>query len=267
MTKIVGSLFILMISATASANDYLCDYECDGATQKALSIASISSEGTVFTVADIEREEIKTYMVQALAGGWGPPTKVPVLTSTSASKRVQFDELMVVKANFGQEEIVIPSSIAASAYDLTGSSQTQNRVTDWIWSNASLVNKYYAYVASVAAFLGKVIEVNVVLDITFADGSTALVKITGINGNTDVVFGIVPGESRDTDNNTIPDLPRDFNGEYTFQRGMNVDRFVAAAIRSGVQITNVRTCVSTFRVECYDTSSTEQLCLVYRDPC
>ena len=244
---------------------FFCDYACGNAGQRAMEIARISGPNFEFSIMDAEHETIDTYRTIAVPTDWGETIMVPQLISTPGTTENTFAEVMHAKAQFTQEaeRRVVPSDIATSAYQLVGSGSARNNVGEWLWNDFSLVEKYYAYVSLIAATIGELVgNINVTVEVFFADGSSSLYKVNGVNADGEVILDYLPGESVDADNNSIPEIRPDFEGEFNFTQSISVREFIAAAERLGIRVQT--SCLAPqYRVHCISTSQTEISCTAY----
>jgi hypothetical protein len=134
--------------------------------------------------------------------------------------------------------VVAPKDIADSAYELIGSTSTQNNLKKSYIDNQSLEQRIENVTAAIASTATNVINVNFVIEFSFSDGSKATFKITGIDGDGNVQLTLT--EAIDADLNQIP-ITKDAlltNGSMNFstQGKAGMTRYLDAAARFGIPI-------------------------------
>ena len=134
--------------------------------------------------------------------------------------------------------VVAPKDIANSAYELIGSTSTQNNLKKSYIDNQSLEQRIENVTAAIASTATNVINVNFVIEFSFSDGSKATFKITGIDGDGNVQLTLT--EAIDADLNQIP-ITKDAllaNGSMNFstQGQKGITRYVEAAARYGIPV-------------------------------
>lgn len=101
----------------------------------------------------------------------------------------------------------VPADVVESAYDLVHNSVNRQRVANYIHRNMSLWESIGAPVFVPLSLLRKVVDLNLTISVSFADGSTAQFVLTGVDGSIgalEYVFELVDGSARDADGNVIP---------------------------------------------------------------
>jgi hypothetical protein len=91
--------------------------------------------------------------------------------------------LSYLKSGYGG----LPTGIAGSAYDLVGSNYRITALKTWFRNNQMLTAHLGNYVLGITSGLGKFVNVNLVFDIHTADGSIAIMRVTGFLTFDDVV--------------------------------------------------------------------------------
>ena len=102
----------------------------------------------------------------------------------------------------------IPETVIPSAYDVILSANAQRKLSAYVNDNLSIWQSIGLPVSVPLAALGKLVDVNFVIPVKFADGSTLKVKLSGVSGsigNIEYLLTYVPGSARDADGNLIPD--------------------------------------------------------------
>ncbi len=83
----------------------------------------------------------------------------------------------------------LPSELAGSAYDLVGANYKLSAVKTWFRNNQMITASLGNYVLALASGIGKLTNINLTFDIHAADGSIAVLKITGFLTLDDVLNG------------------------------------------------------------------------------
>jgi hypothetical protein len=161
---------------------------------------------------DFERGSVQKYRVTTLYeprdGGYMSAAR-PV--STEAHIRYEFEQsVAAIKADI--ESFLagtrIPEEIAGSAYDVLHSTVLQRRVSDYVNEHLNIWQSIGAPVSVPLSALGKIVNLNLYISITFSDGSTAKLELTGLEGSLaelSYTFELMEGSARDADGNVIPD--------------------------------------------------------------
>ena len=139
-----------------------------------------------------------------------------------------------VNASISRMNRSVPTSLTDSAWDLVGKGYLQSAVASEFKTNQTLQTEVAHYLALVPAVLGKVVNVNLVVELDFSDGSTALFKIDGIDSDGDLTFSFLIG--KDKDGNKIEDKKSNFVGAFNFSTGGD-SAFRAAAGMYGFTFT------------------------------
>lgn len=81
----------------------------------------------------------------------------------------------------------LPAGIAGSAYDLVGANYRISALKTWFRNNQMLTAHLGNYVLGITGGIGKFVNVNLTFDIHTADGSIAIMRVTGFLTFDDVV--------------------------------------------------------------------------------
>lgn len=129
------------------------------------------------------------------------------------------------------------SNLADSAFDVITNNQHAVVANDYM-RQADLLTQLGVYTGVVLSSVGKVIvNVNVVVDIAFVDGSKIRLKVTGINSAHQVEFIIIG--ATDADGNPIPLTLTSVNGTFIFNSKDNFEKFVSyLGVRYGISISD-----------------------------
>ncbi len=135
------------------------------------------------------------------------------------------------------EQVNHQSNVANSAFDVITNNQHAAVANDYM-DQGNLLEKLGVYTGVVLSTLGKVVvNVNVVIDIAFADGSKIRLKVTGINAAYQAEFTIVG--ATDADGNAIPLTVKAVNGTFTFNSREHFEKFMTfLGERYGVSISD-----------------------------
>ena len=134
----------------------------------------------------------------------------------------------------------VPSSLASSAYDLVAQNYLQREVGLYYEQNQSVRQMVGNYTQALLAVLGKVVDANFGVVLSFSDGSTAYFKIAGIFEGGGLVFELE--SAVDADNNPIALSANGYNsGNYNFtsQGEAGISNFMQALQRLGIPVYRV----------------------------
>lgn len=101
----------------------------------------------------------------------------------------------------------IPEEVVPSAFDVVHNALLQKRVSDYVNEHLSFWETLGAPVAVPLTAFGKIVDLNFVISVTFSDGSTARLGLTGLEGTLTGIrytFALVEGSAMDADGNLIP---------------------------------------------------------------
>ena len=211
----VGILMLLAIAADADAAEFWTS--CNSCSEPQAQRAALRTvEGAMVGrhyayVADFDRESVRKYSVwreyDPEFRAWESSLR-PVVTETHVAH--EFAQLVrVMKADIAALEPgkPVPADVVESAYELVHNSVNRQRVASYIFRNMSLWETIGAPVFVPLSLLRKVVDLNLTISVSFADGSTAQFVLTGIDGSLselEYVFELVDGSARDADGNVIP---------------------------------------------------------------
>lgn len=162
-------------------------------------------------VADFDREALGKYRVwvefDTESRSW-----FRAATAVGAEPHVQHEFGRVVSAMKADVASLepgkpVPEDVVGSAYELVHSSVNRQRVAAYIIGHMSLWESIGAPVFIPLSLFRKVVDLNLTISVSFADGSTARFVLTGVEGSVgdlDYVFELVEGSARDADGNVIP---------------------------------------------------------------
>jgi hypothetical protein len=185
-------------------------------------------------IMDFEGEKVQKYRVATIYeprdGGY-QSAAIPV--STEAHIRYEFEQsVAAIKADIASFKAGtrIPEDVAASAFDIVHSTVVQQRVSDYVNEHLNLWQSIGAPVSVPLSALGKIVNLNFYVSITFSDGSTAKLELTGLEGSLSEIrysFALMEGSARDADGNLIPDTAAEaapYQGVFSTQP--NADQMV-----------------------------------------
>ena len=185
-------------------------------------------------VVDFDRESVRKYSVwreyDPEFRAWESSLR-PVATEAHVAH--EFAQLVgAMKADVAALERgkPVPADVVESAYDLVHNSVNRQLVASYIFRNMSLWETVGAPVFVPLSLLRKVVDLNLTISVSFADGSTAQFVLTGVDGSIaelEYVFELVDGSARDADGNVIPRSAVEaapFEG--TFSSGRTAQRMV-----------------------------------------
>ncbi|WP_139043594.1 hypothetical protein [Idiomarina sp. A28L] len=139
----------------------------------------------------------------------------------------------------------VPEHIAPSAYSMMGASFVMNDVFDHYSQEATLLTHVTVFISSSLSLLGEIIDIPLHVEVSFADGSSAILNIVSILPNGDIELELA--SAKDVDNNTISTEASGYtDGLYRFTAGGEsaIQEFMAAASRYGVGVCRQGSCFS-----------------------
>ncbi len=162
-------------------------------------------------IMDFERETLQKYLVGVVfdrrEGGY---LSAVAPRTTEAHVAYEFEQaVQAIKADVASFEVgkVIPDSVVGSAYDIVHSGVRQQRVVDYINEHLTIWETIALPTFVPLTALGKIVSLNLVISVSFADGSTTKFVLNGMEGtllDTKYTFRILEGSVKDADGNLIP---------------------------------------------------------------
>jgi len=233
MHRLILMIVLTVAGAFASANATEYWEDCSGcsssqqrwAAKRAVPRNAIGQFDVY--IMDFERESLQKYLVGVVfdprEGGF-----VTAAAEVQTESHVAYEFGQVVEAM--KDDIasfeagkVIPKRVVGSAFDIVHSSVRQQRVVDYI-------NEHFTFLEAIAlpvfvplAVLGKIVNLNLTISVSFSDGSTAKFVLTGIDGSpldVEYAFAILEGSLKDADGNLIPSTAAEaapYLGEFSTQ--------------------------------------------------
>ncbi len=135
----------------------------------------------------------------------------------------------------------VPSSVLTSAYQLVGVSSNLTKLQTFYNDTRTIGQYYSSYLGALASIGGKVVGVNVVIELKFSDLPMVTLKISGINANGELQFQIL--SITDSDGNNIPLNQTEFaeksNEAYKFSNEHKLQQFLETAWRMGIKTVNL----------------------------
>ena len=247
-SKVLSLLLFSAATLSFSAQSDEFFTECSACTSSSdfETIAKVTASNQGGSVNDIfvlnpDTEVMKKIRVAIIRGREpGVPDTINVsYPSFESSELTAKDQVLAAKNEmevFLAGFIVDPDT-ANSVYDLVGSTQTAHAVGEGVKAQQTWNEAIGHYTGAALSGLGKVVGVNWVIEVQFSDGSVALLKIDGIDGEGALELDFLEG--RDSDGNTVPMTKEQFQslGSYSFSGQGVFDEFSAAAMRFNVPIT------------------------------
>ena len=210
---------IIVLSLAAAGNAFASAYweACNGcsSTQQTRAAINAAPSRTVgqFDVylMDFERESVQKFRVTTLYeprdGGY---RSAALRVLTEAHIAYEFAQgVRAIKDDIASFEAgtVIPGDVVGSAFDIVHSKVLQKRVSDYVNEHLTIWQSIGAPVAVPLSAFGKIVNLNFVISVTFSDGSTAKLALSGLEGSITEIryaFEFVVGSARDADGNLIP---------------------------------------------------------------
>jgi hypothetical protein len=211
----VATLVLLYSPNSSAASAFQCN-SCTSAQMKDLAL--LKGNGS-HHIVDLNNNVIKQYFVNIEKEGFISIKTALEIQPNQAIKSV-FDNTMSAKRGVMDaifELPTVPADIAGSAWELSGNSQNQNNVGDWFVSQQSWNEAIGNYTGMVLSLVGQVVGINLVVDMSFSDGSEATYKIDGINLDGSLSISLI--DATDAENNSVPLTLANFPGTYSFTSG------------------------------------------------
>lgn len=213
MTILVLFAAGIMTSANATEIWEACN-SCSGPQlqRKAIRAVPANTPGQFDVyVMDFARESLRKFRVTTFYD----PRERSYLTAAlgvAVESHVEYEFLQGVRAI--KRDIAsfaagtpIPGDVAPSAFDIVHSALRQRRVSDYVNEHLTFWQAIGAPVSVPLLAFGKIVDLNFVISVTFSDGSTALLALTGLEGSLTEIrytFKLREGSARDADGNLIP---------------------------------------------------------------
>lgn len=249
---LAGILLILSTQSEARTELAFCN-TCNTPEQYQMAAVIVSSQNVFeneIKIVNPVTGGIASFDAQYQGGGGGFPSEGPstIVTekATTSSDERSAQQLADANATIHQwwdydGNRDVPGSVLGSALDALGSSSALNTIENFYENNQTLASGFASYVTANIALIGKIVNVNIVVELRFSDGSVMLAKITGIDQNGKLSFGIQ--KITDSEGNDIPTSKKEFEAKkdfvYSFKSYQAVNDYLEAAARYGIEIVNV----------------------------
>jgi len=234
-------LVLAAMSAGANAEEYWGN--CNDCSEPQAQRAALqAAPRTIFGhhdvyVADFEREIVRKFTVtwefDAEFREWESTVLPSATESYITHEFAQIVTAMKTDIRSLESGKPVPADIVGSAYDVVHSSVNQQRVANYIISNMNIWESIGAPVFVPLSFFRKIVDLNLTISVTFADGSTAKFVLTGLEGSLGelrYVFELLEDSARDADGNVIPDSVADaapFDGTFSSEgRAQQIINFI-----------------------------------------
>lgn len=217
MHRLILTVVLTVAGAFASANATEYWEGCSGcsssqqrwAAKRAIPARSVGQFDVY--IMDFERETLQKYLVGVVfdrrEGGY---LSAAAMRPTEVHVAYEFEQaVQAMKADVASLKAgkVIPDSVVGSAYDIVHSSARQQRVVDYINEHLTIWESIAVPTFVPLAALGKVVQLNLAISVSFSDGSTAKFVLTGVEGGPlemKYTFSVLDGSLKDADGNLIP---------------------------------------------------------------
>ena len=215
MRKLTGMLLLMGLFSSAGATEYWesCNGCSDSQERQAAVRSAPRNTAGIFEVyvMDFEQVTVQKYRVSVFyARRDGGYQSAAFKLQTEAHIVYEFEQaVFAIKDRLASIEdgTPIPPAIVPSVYDLVHDARLQKRVSDYINENLNLWQSIAAPVAVPLRALGKIVDLNFIISVTFSDGSTANFVLTGLDGtlfSLSYTFEFEEGSARDADGNLVP---------------------------------------------------------------
>jgi hypothetical protein len=214
MIKILTVIFFSLLFVTGAYGEDLyteCSY-CDSSDRVSLAKSTAVNEGSyspttggivIVFIYDDTLSQLFKYSVNISIEKEIGLENIVNATEISLSNSEVSAETQLSNSKYYALSVVfdIEDDVADSVYDIIGLSSVQAEVIDDFTGQFGLEEKLETYIGTVLSIAGKVVNVNFVIQVEFSDGSSALFKITGIDGYGNVTYKLsqdsfsVPSES------------------------------------------------------------------------
>jgi len=215
MKRLTGMLILMGLFSSAGATEYweACN-GCSDPQERQAAVRSVpANTAGIFDayVMDFERVTVQKYRVSVFfARRDGGYQSAAIRVPTEAHIAYEFEQTVhAIKEDIAsfEDDTPIPPGIAPSVYDLVHDARLQKRISDYINENLNIWQSIAAPLAVPLRALGKIVDLNLGISVTFADGSTAKFILTGLDGglfSVSYTFEFEEGSARDADGNLIP---------------------------------------------------------------
>lgn len=252
---LVASL-LLQVHVTKAESIYACDINCNNPFSVALNNAPLHVAGDRFSVIDTKNNTVVTYLVEEFQW-YGEPFQRAVETSTTSYAYATLQEFTELKKTSSTITLTIPEDLPNTSqddntdtvYKLFTHPATRNNVADYISNNTGVYESMGALVAGMLEIFGKIINIDVVVKVQFADGSTAEFKVTGIDPGS-VQWAYDLGTARSSEGFSIPEKSEQFLGHYNFIEESNQQHFSTLASLFDLRLTDGKQCTPTKTTVC-----------------
>lgn len=220
MKKLTGMLLLLAWFNTAWAAEYW--EACNGCSdsqkaQVAKRAVPADDVGRYYVyVMDFARANVQKYRVLLLDSPFDGRFRAAAARVPTES-RIAFEFSETVRAIKEavatlQSGTPIPGDVAGSAYDVVHNEVLLRRVADHVNAHLTIWQAIGLPVSVPLTALGKIVDLNIVIPVTFSDGSTANLVLKGLEGRLTSLtykFELQPASARDADGNLIPATARE----------------------------------------------------------
>lgn len=217
MHKLITILAFLAVGATTNADALEIWDACNSCSDSQLRRTAIravpaNAPGRYDVyVMDFERVELRKYRVTTIyEPGDGGYLSAALRVATESHVAYEFAQgVLAIKRDIASFEAgtPIPEDVVGTAFDIVHNVLLQRRVSDYVNEHLTIWQTIGAPVAVPLSAFGKIVDLNFVISVTFSDGSTAQLALTGLEGSMTAIrytFKLVAGSARDADGNLIP---------------------------------------------------------------
>jgi hypothetical protein len=217
MQKLTAILLFLAVGAATDADATEIWQACNSCSDSQLHRRAIRTvpDNTVgqFDVymMDFAKEALRKYRVTTFYD----PRERSYLTAArgvAVESHIEYEFVQGVRAIKRDIKTIaagtpIPEDVATSAFDIVHNTLLQRRVSDYVNEHLSFWQTIGAPVSVPLMAFGKIVDLNFIISVSFSDGSTAKLRLTGLEGSLTEIrytFEFVEGSARDADGNLIP---------------------------------------------------------------
>ena len=217
MQKLIVILIFLAAAAATNANATDIWEACNSCSdsqyhRKAIRAVPARTPGRFEVyIMDFEREGLRKYRVTTFYDA-RERSYLSAALRVNAESHIEYEFVQSVRAVKRDIANVaagtpIPADVAPSAFDIVHSTLLARGVSDYVNEHLSFWQTIGAPVSVPLMAFGKIVDLNFVISVTFSDGSTAKLQLTGLEGSFGEIryaFELVDGSARDADGNLIP---------------------------------------------------------------